>query len=454
MHPILQDLSNRWRIWKQGSTNKKIFSAALTIIILSLIVKLSAIVKDLLVANQFGTNDALDAFIIAFLLPSFFLNIISGSIKAALIPVYVNITETQSPEDAKKLLSSILCLTICLLMLASILLVWSAPYILKILASGFEEDKLALTESLLYILLPILIIGSLSSILGAIINTREHFVVVAFSPIVIQLLIIASLLFFTDAWGIYALAVGTTFGFVLELFWIIINIKRVRIIILPRWFGLNVSTKKVINQFLPMATGAILMSSTELVDQGMAAMLDSGSVSTLNYSNKLTSLITGLGSIALGTAIFPYFSKQAAIKDWRAVRHTFMVYMRFILLIMIPFTMVLIYFSYPLIELIFERGAFQPNDTLLISYTQTFYLLQIPFYIIGIMCARLLNALSKNKVLMKVGFVSLIINTSGNFILMKYLGVAGIALSTSIVYLISFVFFVYYINKLTRLENQ
>ncbi len=453
MHPGLQYLSNRWATWVRGSTNRKIFSAALTIAFLTLIVKLFSIAKELLVANQFGTGDALDAFIIAFLLPSFIINVVAGSIKSALIPVYINLVETKSPDQAKNLLSGILFLALGLLIAASLLLVLAAPYILHLLASGFSAEKLILTQSLLFILLPVLVIGSLSSIFGAILNAGERFALVALAPVIIQLTAIAALIVFGDRWGIYALTAGTTIGFIIEFFWIALVLKRLGLIAWPRWSGMDTSTRQVINQFLPMATGIILMSSTELVDQAMAAMLGSGSVSTLSYSNKIVSLLTGIGSMALGTAIFPYFSKQAATQNWQAIHHTLIIYMRLILLITVPLVMLTIYFSYPLIEVIFERGAFGSGDTQLVSHVQTFYLLQIPFYMLGIMCARLLNALSRNHLLMNIGFISLVINIAGNFILMKHLGVAGIALSTSIVYLTSFLLMFYYIKKFTGLRN-
>ncbi len=454
MHTGIRHLFSLWVKWKTSSTNKKIFSAALTVAVLTIAVKSSAIAKDLLVANQFGTADALDAFIIALLLPSFIINVVSGSIKAALIPVYVNVVETQTPENSKKVLSSIIYLTLCLLITLSILLVFSAPYFLQYFASGFGPDKLALTQSLLYILIPTLIVGSLSSIWGAIINASEYFASVAITPIIIQIFIIIALLFFGNRWGIYALATGTTIGFVFEFFWIVLILKRLDIVALPHWYGMDLSTQQVIKQFLPMAAGVMLMSSTELVDQVMAAMFDSGSVATLNYGNKLTSLLTGIGSIALGTAIFPYFSKQVSMKNWSAIRHTFNIYMRFILLTTIPLTIAIIYLSYPLIELIFERGAFEPEDTQLVSHVQAFYLLQVPLYILGIMCARLLNSLSKNYLLMKISFINLIVNISGNLILTKYFGLAGIALSTSIVYLVSVLFMIFYINKYAYHKNS
>ena len=197
------------------------------------------------------------------------------------------------------------------------------------------------------------------------------------------------------------------------------------------------AARQVAKQYAPMAAGALLMSSTDLVDQSMAAMLGPGSVSALSYGSKVVALIIGMGSIALGTAVFPYFSRMVAEKDWEGIRCTLKTYTGLILLVTVPLTIVLFRFSEPIVMLLFARGAFSTGDTLLVGRVQSLYLLQIPFYVLSIMGVRLLSALKKNQILMVISGINLIANIIGNYLFMSYLGVAGISLSTSVVYLIS-----------------
>ena len=82
----------------------------------------------------------------------------------------------------------------------------------------------------------------------------------------------------------------------------------------------------------------------------------------------------------------------------------------------------LIYLSYPLVELLFERGAFDSTDTYLVAHVQIYYLLQLPFYMLAIMGTRLMSALSLNQVLLKIAGINLIVNIVGNLILMQYMG--------------------------------
>jgi putative peptidoglycan lipid II flippase len=187
-----------------------------------------------------------------------------------------------------------------------------------------------------------------------------------------------------------------------------------------------------------MVTAAFLMSGTTIVDKAMAAMLESGSVSTLNYANKVVAMVLSVGSLALGTAVFPHFSRMVASKEWAAVRHTFGVYTRLILLVSVPATAVLFVLSEQIIGLLFERGAFSADDTRLVGQAQAFYLLQVPFYVLGIMGVRLLSATSRNQTLMKISFVNLITNIVANYLFMLHFGVVGIAMSTAVVYALSF----------------
>jgi putative peptidoglycan lipid II flippase len=196
----------------------------------------------------------------------------------------------------------------------------------------------------------------------------------------------------------------------------------------------------MIGQYLPVVGGALLMSSTTLIDQSMAAMLGPGSVSTLNYGNKIVALVIGVGSISLSTAIFPHFSRMAAMKDWEGLRKTLKTHLSLVLLATLPLTAGLVYWSRPLIRVFFERGAFTSTDTYLVSQVQSFYLLQIPFYFLGILVIRLISSVRANTILMQAAILNLVAKIVFNYLLMQRFGAAGIALSTTFVYMLSLIF--------------
>lgn len=192
------------------------------------------------------------------------------------------------------------------------------------------------------------------------------------------------------------------------------------------------------------------MSSTMVVDQIMAAWLPAGSVSALNYGSKFATMGTGLAATALGTAALPYLSELVARHDVIGLRHTFRTYAKIILWTSIPLTLLAIVFSKQLVELLFQRGAFDASATKAVALVQRLFLLQIPFYILGILSVRLISSLSGNYLLGWIALFNFVSNLVGNLLLMPRLGVAGIALSTSIVYVCSTAICVVVVMRLLR----
>ena len=334
-------------IWQQQFVNRRIFAALITVGAFSSVVNLAAIVKELLVARQFGTEDSMDALLIAFLLPSFAVNVFAGSCSTALIPTFVQVRENEGKEKAQQLLSSVILWNTAVLTFVLAVLVLTAPFTLPILGSGFSITKLTLTRSLFFFFLPIVFISGLKVTWAAILNACDRFALVALSPVMIPLATIGMLLLAGRAWGIYALAVGTLAGYVIEAALLAWGLKRNGFCLMPRWHGFDHTLRKIVKQYMPVVAGVVLMSATNLIDQSMAAMLGAGSVSTLNYGGKVVTLIIGIGSISLGTAVFPHFSRMVAVYDWAGIRHTLKTYTYLILLVTIPMTFILVYFSEP-----------------------------------------------------------------------------------------------------------
>jgi putative peptidoglycan lipid II flippase len=427
-------------IWQRQSVNRRIFTALMTVGGFTLVVNFAATVKELAVARQFGTGDAMDALLIAFLLPSYAVNVLAGSCSTALVPTFVQVRENEGQEKAQQLLSGVIIWNTAVLTVVSVLLALTAPFMLPILGSGFSITKLTLTRSLFFFFLPIIFISGLKMTWAAILNACDRFVLVALSPIMIPLATITMLLLVGRTWGIYALAVGTLSGYMIEAGLLGWGLGRNGFCIMPHWHGLDLALRKVINQYIPVVAGALLMCGTMLVDQSMAATLGAGSVATLNYGSKVVTLILGVGAVSLSTAVFPHFSRMVAGYDWTGVRHTFKTYTYFILLVTIPLTLILVLFSEPLVRLLFERGAFTSMDTWRVSQVQALFLLQLPFYFLGILMVRLISSLNMNAILLQAAIINLLCKIVFNYLLMQRLGAAGIALSTTLVYVVSLIY--------------
>lgn len=450
---LLHKLINFWRKLTNGSANQRIFSAAITIGLATALVKVVALVKEFVVAWRFGTGDAIDAFLIALMVPSFIINVVAGSFNSALIPAYIQVREQSGTKAAQRLFSGATVWSSWLLLITTVLVVLTAPLYLPLITVGFNSEKLALTFRLLCIIAPVILLSGIISIWGAVLNAGERFALAAVSPIITPAITIA-FLFLVNSWGIFALAVGLVIGAVLELAILAAAIRRQGISLRPRWYGFDTHLRQVANQYAPAMAGAFLMCSTGLVDQSMAAMLSPGSVAALSYGNRFILFLTTINATALGTAVIPYFSKMVACNNWTKVLNTLKRYIWLIFLITVPLTGLIVVFSERIIQILLERGSFTASNTQIVAQIQTCFALQIPFYIAISLLVNLLRAMRLNHILMCLSGFSLIVNVVLNYVFLQWLDIKGIALSTSCVYLLSFLVLLYIARKkLTELSE-
>src|ERR1041385_5612644 len=423
---------------RQDSTNRKIFRAALTIGLVSTVAKGGAVLKDLVVAHVFGRSDGLDAFLIAFLVPSFVLALLMSSLGSALIPVLVQSRQKGGADAEQKLLSSMMFFSMSVLVSIAAALGLFAPFYLRILGSSFSPEKLLLTREILYCLLPFMVFSGLATFVSGVLSAYKKFALPALVPVATPLITIAAILVAPRSWSVFSLAIGVVIGGFLEAVILLRLLKSCGVRFHLRWNGLNPDVRSVLQQYAPVLAGSVLMCSTTVIDQAMAAMLPSGSVSALSYANKIVGLILVIGSTALTTAALPYFSHMVAEGDLAGCRHTLKRYTALILITTVPLTLALIALSHPLIRLVFQRGAFNASDTDLVSRVQMCYFIQVPFYMCGMLFVRFLSSIRRNDVLMYGSAISLALDIALNLVLMRRIGIAGIALSTSLVYVVAF----------------
>lgn len=435
-----------WQKLTSGSTNRKIFGAAVIVGMGVGLSKLASVVKELVVAWKFGTGDELDAFLIAFVVPSFINNVVAGSFNAALIPTYIQVQEKEGKKASQKLFSGAIVWSTGLLAITMLFMLTAAPLYLPRIATGFNAEKLDLTYKFLWALSPFLLLSGIHTTWIAVLNAGERFALASISQTITPTFTII-LLLIGNSLGVFMLVIGLVGGGLLETVIIGIALHRQGVSLVPKWYGFDSNLSQVANQYTPMIAGAFLMCSSSLVDQSMAAMLSPGSVAALNYGNRVIALPITLTTTALSTAVIPYFSKMVAHQDWQSVRHTLKRYLGFIFVFTVPMMMLFIIFSEMIVQLLFQRGSFTANDTHIVAQIQTYFAFQIPFYVANILVVRLISSMKLNQILMWVSGFNLIINIVLNYLFMQWMGIKGIALSTSCVYVFCFLYLLIFVQK-------
>ena len=375
------------------------------------------------------------------MVPAFVVALASGSLNAALIPSYIQVREHEGQQQAQHLLSgSLLWSQILLLVLVLLLMIGAAP-LFHAIAPGFPPAKLALTIRLFYALLPMVVLSGVSVNCSAVLNASRCFWLPAITPMLSPVFMLVFLLG-ARMLGIWALPVGLVSGTLCECVVLMAALWRRGIRIIPRWYPATPALRRVRSQYIPLLFGAILTSGVTIVDQTMAARLQPGSVAALAFGNRIINVVMGLVGVSLSAAVIPYFSEMVAKRQWTQCRNTLNTYTRLIAYASIPICLGIALFSYPIVRLLFQRGAFSAGDTAIVARVQMMYAFQIPFFAMSLLYVRLLTALNRNDLVMACAFINLTLDIILNIICIKYFGLPGIALSTSLFYAGSFIFLV------------
>jgi putative peptidoglycan lipid II flippase len=436
------------RRFQASSVNRLIFRAALSVSAAGVLVKLVATFKEVAVAGVYGRSDAMDAFLAAALIPGLLVNLISESMNQALVPTLIRIREQEGRDCAQQLLSNSMLWMCLLLAAASVAMALAAHGFFPLIASNFPAAKLDLSIRLFYGLLPIVLITGIATNCTAVLNTFDRFVLPALAPMAISVAMILGALLLGSRFGIWALVYATLAGSLVHAAVVVWMMDSHGYRFRLRWYGMTEATREVGRQYGPVLLSGVVASGGLLVDQSMAAMLPAGSVSALVYAGRFVSVVLVLLAGAVSAAVTPYFSRMIAHCDWAGCRQTVRTWVRLTALVSAPIAALLIAGSHLLVRLALQHGAFGPGDTAVVTKVLALYAIQIPFVVSSRVFYRFLVAMCRTDLILYCGALNLGLDVVLNLILMRWFGVAGIALATSLWTIGTFFFLWYWTRKL------
>jgi putative peptidoglycan lipid II flippase len=444
----LSAISQIAHLFKGTSVNRKILRAAATVTGAGIFVKIVATFKEFTVAGVYGRSDAMDAFLAANLIPGLLINLISESMNQALVPTLIRVREREGHERAQQLLSSSMVAIVVLLAGASLVMALTARGFFPLIASHFPPPKFNLSIRLFYALVPIVVITGIATNCTAVLNTFDRFSLPALAPLASPLGIMIGALLLSGQMGVWAMVMGSVAGSLVQAALVAWMMHSQGYKFQLRWNGMNEATREVAHQYWPVLLSSAVASGGLLVDQSMAAMLASGSVSALAYASRFVSVILTLLAGAISTAVVPYFSRMIAREDWAGCRHTLWTWVRLTAMVSTPIALALIGGSRWLVRITYQHGAFGPHDSAVVAPVLMMYAIQIPFIVTSRVFYRFLVAMRRNDLILYCGMINLILDVVLNLALMRRFGVAGIALATSLWAASTFFFLWYWTWKL------
>lgn len=427
--------------------SKRTIKSALIMILFALGSKFLGFLREILIAAKFGSGMETDTFFIALSASSLIGNFLRNAINTTFIPV---ISEVESKEGKKVKLehtsNMINVIFFVSLVLVSVALL-GTPLIVKLLAKGFEGEQFDLAVKLTRIGLPMILFSGIIGVMTGYLQSEERFNATAIIGIPLNLSYILFLLFLSSFFGIKGLMVSAVVGVVAQL---LVQIPEAKSSGFKYKFIFDLKDKyikKVLYLSLPVLLGVAINDLNAIVDKTLASSLATGSISALNYANRLNALILGVFISAITTVIFPILSKEANNDNIPGVKKTMGYGVNLILLITIPATIGLIVLAKPIVEIAFQRGEFDTTATMMTSQALIFYSIGLVFMALRLLVTRVYYSLQDTKTPMINGAISVGFNIVLNLILVQYMEHAGLAFATSIATTIATILMFYGLKK-------
>lgn len=396
--------------------------------------KLVGMGKEIATAMRLGVGPELDAFLLALVVPSTLVALVAGPLSAAFVPAFVAARHHEGDEGGARLLAGALVGGILLASGVCLVTASVATPLLRALGGTADAARLATARDLLLLMLPMVALQVPIALWSGVLNASGRFGLPAVAPAALPLCAAGALLCADPGSGAHALAIGMSAGSVLQMAVLAPAVRRLGWLQAPRWPRATRRLRALAGQLAPLAIGALVLSGVPIVDQAFAARLPEGSLATLAYAEKLASFVNGTLAMSLATAILPLLAQKIAAGAWRDASSLLRRSALVTAALSIPLAVVLWFSSHPIASAFFERGRFDAGDALLVGGVQQLYVLQIPFFAVGMLFSRFLAAAHRTDLLLLGNVGLLLANVILDAVLVRWLGVAGIALATSLVY--------------------
>lgn len=403
---------------------------------LTMVSRVFGFAREMLMSRIMGASGEADAFLVAFRLPNTFRRLFGeGAFSAGFVPLFAQHYHGEGGiEDAKKFSEEVLAVFLPTLFVFTLVFEIAMPLFVAAIASGYEGDKYELTVTLTRITFPYLLLISLVSLFSGVLNSLTKFAAAAFAPALLNLAMVGALLLVPSGGEptAYALAWGVTAGGFLQIALLWNSARKAGISLRLRRPRITPGVKRFFVVVIPATLGAGVYQISQLIDTFFATRLPEGSMSYLNYSDRLNQLPLSVIGTALGTAILPQISRfiskgepdEAAKVQSQAVELS--------MLLCLPAFLALAVVAQPLVAALFQGGKFTATDALITGNTLAIIVAGLPAYVLVKVITPGFYARQDTATPVKTAAIVLIANVVLNFALIPPFGIYGLAAAIAI----------------------
>jgi putative peptidoglycan lipid II flippase len=416
-----------------------LLASTLVVSSMTLLSRVLGLVRDVVLARLLGVSAGTDAFFVAFRIPNFLRRLFAeGAFNQAFVPV-LSEYKTRGSLAASRLLVDRVAGTLgSVLIMVTVIGVVGAPVLISVFAPGFGDDptQRALAVEMLRLTFPYIFFISLTAFAGSILNTWGRFAVPAFTPVLLNLCLIAAALFLAPLFAEQRMAVALAWGVLAagmaQLLFQLPFLARLGLMPRPRMAWQDPGVKKIMALMAPALFGVSVSQINLLLDTVLASLLETGSVTWLYYSDRLVELPLGVFAIAIGTVILPSLSKTHAGAAPQQFSQTLDWGLRLILIVGVPAALALAVISEPLLASLFLYGEFSVLDVNQAALSLRAYAFGVVAFMLIKVLAPGFFARQDTRTPVKIGVIALVANMVFNLILVWHLQHMGLALATAL----------------------
>lgn len=385
------------------------------------------LLRDRLLANQFGASAELDVFNSSFIIPDFIMNSVAAALTAAFIPIFTLWLHKKGEKQAWELTNILLYLITGIIFLCAILVFLFAPWLCKLISPGFDETRYLMLVKTTRLMLLSPIFFSLSILFGSALQGLKKFISYALSPVLYNIGIVCGIYFLAPKYGIYGAIYGVLIGAFLHM---IIRLIELRFsgwqikYFYQHWNGV----KNVIKLMIPRAISLVLVNFNLWIYNAIASTLAVGSISIFNLTRNFQSMPVSLIGIAFGTALLPSLSIHFAKKDSVNFKKDLKKIIKQVLLLSIPATIILMIAAKPLVNFFLGTGKFDAAAVSATGLMLSIFALSIPLESLQHILARAFYARHDTLTPVKITVIATLVNVLASYGFTKLIGINGLAI--------------------------
>jgi len=392
--------------------------------------------RDMLIAAKLGAGPLADAFFVALKLPNLFRRFFGeGAFNAAFVPAFTGLLATRGPQAARELAERMATLLMLWLLLLTGIGLLLMPQLIGLLAPGFGAGKAALAVDLARITLPYLLLICLTALVSGVLNGLGRFAAAAAAPIFFNILSVAALWILAPVTPTpaHALAWGVTASGVVQLLFVMWAARHAGMPVNPfRLPRLTPEARGVLRKMGPGLIGAGVVQLNLAMDVIIASFLPSGAVSFLYYADRVAQLPLGVIGAAVATALLPILARQISSAQPLSAHRSMNRALEVALALAVPAALALAVLAMPILQALFQRGAFGANEARATAMALVAYAFGLPAFVLVKVFLPGFFARGDTATPVKVGIFCLALSLALNLLLMGPLGHVGLALATSL----------------------